>query len=51
MRLFYRFMRFWSQAIFVLYFRGRVFGTQNVPATGGALLASNHQSFFDPVAV
>ncbi|HKQ47702.1 MAG TPA: lysophospholipid acyltransferase family protein [Phycisphaerae bacterium] len=51
MRLFYRFMRFWSQVVFVLYFRGRAFGTQNVPATGGALLASNHQSFFDPVAV
>lgn len=51
MKLFYRFMRFWSQAVFVLYFRGRVFGAQHVPASGGALLACNHQSFFDPVAV
>ncbi len=51
MRLYYRFMRFWSRVAFVLYFRGRVFGLRNVPTAGGVLLACNHQSFFDPVSV
>jgi 1-acyl-sn-glycerol-3-phosphate acyltransferase len=50
MRLFYRFMRFWSRAVFVLYFRGRVFGLRSVPKTGAVLIACNHQSFFDPVS-
>jgi len=30
-------------------FKFEVFGTENVPSTGGALLASNHASFADPV--
>lgn len=29
----------------------RVFGEENVPATGGAVLASTHVSYIDPVAV
>ena len=32
-------------------FRVRIFGRENVPPTGGALIASNHQSFLDPVFV
>ena len=32
-------------------FRVRVFGRENVPARGGVLIASNHQSFLDPVFV
>lgn len=51
MRLYYRFMRFLSQAALVLYFRGRAYGREKFPAEGGVLLASNHQSFFDPIAV
>lgn len=51
MRPYYRFMRFMSQGALVLYFRGRVFGRENVPQTGGVLLACSHQSFFDPVSV
>ncbi|MBN2561367.1 MAG: 1-acyl-sn-glycerol-3-phosphate acyltransferase [Phycisphaerae bacterium] len=51
MRPYYRFMRFLSQAALATYFHGRVFGLRNVPLTGGVLLASNHQSFFDPLSV
>jgi 1-acyl-sn-glycerol-3-phosphate acyltransferase len=36
---------------FVPLFRVRVFGRQNLPAAGGAVIASNHQSFFDPVLI
>jgi 1-acyl-sn-glycerol-3-phosphate acyltransferase len=33
-----------------LYFcRGRVFGVNRVPRTGGVLLLANHQSFMDPL--
>ena len=49
MRLWYRFCRINSQALFLSFFRGRVFGCQNVPHTGGVLLVCNHQSFLDPV--
>jgi 1-acyl-sn-glycerol-3-phosphate acyltransferase len=31
-----------------LWFDLKVFGIQNVPRTGGALIVSNHQSFLDP---
>ncbi len=34
-----------------LMFDLRVYGTKNVPPTGGALILSNHQSFLDPVAL
>lgn len=37
--------------MFVLLFRIRAFGRENVPRSGGALLISNHQSFLDPVIV
>jgi 1-acyl-sn-glycerol-3-phosphate acyltransferase len=29
----------------------RVYGRENLPKTGGAIIASNHQSFLDPVAL
>jgi 1-acyl-sn-glycerol-3-phosphate acyltransferase len=49
MRLWYRFCRIMSQALFTGLFRGRVFGARRVPRTGGVLLVCNHQSFLDPV--
>ncbi len=49
MRSWYRFSRIMCQIWFVIFFRGRVFGTRKVPRLGGVLLVSNHQSFFDPV--
>ena len=50
MRFYYRILRYFAQALFILYFRGRVFGLRNVPQTGPVILACNHQSFFDPVS-
>jgi 1-acyl-sn-glycerol-3-phosphate acyltransferase len=49
MRGWYRCCRVVTQALFLLLFRGRVFGARNVPREGGVLLVCNHQSFFDPV--
>lgn len=49
MRVYYHIVRFFANWILVIFFRGRVFGLRNFPATGGVLLASNHQSFLDPV--
>jgi 1-acyl-sn-glycerol-3-phosphate acyltransferase len=34
-----------------LFWEFRVFGLENVPEKGGVLLASNHQSYLDPVLV
>jgi 1-acyl-sn-glycerol-3-phosphate acyltransferase len=34
-----------------IFWKFRVFGLENVPKSGGALLASNHQSYLDPVMV
>jgi len=40
----------WACRIFcVLTFRLRVYGTENVPQKGPFVLASNHQSFLDPI--
>lgn len=35
-------------AIFIVIYRRRREGLENVPRTGGVLLVANHQSFFDP---
>jgi 1-acyl-sn-glycerol-3-phosphate acyltransferase len=49
MRRWYRLCRIGAHALFLVFFRGRVFGTDNVPREGGVLLVCNHQSFFDPI--
>lgn len=49
MRPYYRYSRILCQMIFVLVFRGRIFGARNIPSRGPVLLACNHQSFLDPV--
>ena len=47
-RLWYDFLRYLLQLMAVLVYRIRVTGRENVPATGGVLLVSNHQSHLDP---
>ncbi len=37
--------------VFITAFGIRSFGRKNIPKKGGALLACNHQSFLDPMAV
>ena len=49
MRCGYAIPRLLAQFFLTFLFRGRVFGTQRVPRTGGVLLVSNHQSFLDPI--
>ncbi len=40
----------WSvvSPLFKVYFRGRLYGRENVPKTGGLVVVSNHASLFDP---
>lgn len=50
-RLFYVFLRVTARLVAVSLYRIRVFGRENWPAEGGALVCANHQGFFDPVLV
>ena len=49
--LLYRFARRLFQVLFSLWFSVRCIGREKVPGSGGVLLASNHQSFLDPILV
>jgi len=40
-----------SRLLAGMFWKFRVFGLENIPREGGVLLASNHQSFLDPVLV
>lgn len=51
MRLLFSFLRVFVQLLFIIFFRFRAFGTENLPRCGGMILASNHQSYLDPVIV
>ncbi len=51
MRWWYAFCQLLCRVLFIPIFRIRVRGRRNVPETGGALIVSNHQSFFDPVLI
>ncbi|MEW6027340.1 MAG: lysophospholipid acyltransferase family protein [Planctomycetota bacterium] len=46
----YLLVHFISRILAIVFWRLRVFGRENIPE-GGAVLASNHQSYFDPVLI
>jgi 1-acyl-sn-glycerol-3-phosphate acyltransferase len=48
---FYRFAQFFSWLFFRFFHRLEVIGLNNIPSTGAFILASNHQSYFDPPAL
>lgn len=47
----YSLIRFFVTCIFVVFFRWRINGVENVPASGAVIIASNHISNFDPLVV
>lgn len=47
----YLIARFVLRPLFFLLFRPHVHGRENVPATGAFILASNHLSFIDSIAI
>lgn len=50
-RLWYEFWKRTFQVLAFAFFRVRGIGRQHVPASGGGLLLSNHQSHLDPILV
>lgn len=50
-RLTYDLSRIAARLTGVVWFRIRCDGREHIPATGGALVCSNHQSYLDPVLI
>lgn len=47
----YSIVRFLLHYFFKITFRCKIFGEENIPINGGAIIASNHVSLFDPPVV
>lgn len=47
----YSLVRFFLYWLFRLVFRCRVYGVENIPATGAVIIASNHIGNFDPPVI
>ena len=50
-RIWYRLLQRFLQIIAIVVYRIRYSGQENIPAEGGVLIVSNHQSHFDPPMV
>ena len=48
---FYGVCHYTLRVIFDMFFRGEIVGLENVPLSGGFLLAANHASFIDPPVI
>lgn len=44
----YSFILVIAQALAMVFFRFRTMGQHNIPVSGGAIIAANHQSYLDP---
>lgn len=44
----YRFILALAQSFALVFFRFRALGQHNIPVSGGAIIAANHQSYLDP---
>jgi 1-acyl-sn-glycerol-3-phosphate acyltransferase len=49
--MWFRFARFWCRLFCRIFFRMQFYGLENIPAEGPFIIASNHQSFIDPLFV
>jgi 1-acyl-sn-glycerol-3-phosphate acyltransferase len=49
--LVWRYLQVLGRVLCTVLFDLKVYGRENVPKTGGALLVANHQSYLDPVLV
>lgn len=49
--MWYTFWVFWLRFAAITLFSLRISGRENIPKKGGGLIASNHQSYLDPVLV
>ena len=49
--MWFRFARWWCWLFCRFFFRMKFYGLENIPAEGPFIVASNHQSFLDPLFV
>lgn len=47
----YRLLHFILRNLLIMFFRMRISGQDNIPATGGVIIATNHISYWDPPLV
>ena len=45
---FYKAARAVLKPVFLLLYRPRIYGRENIPANGAAVIAGNHKHAFDP---
>ena len=47
----YGFSHYLSSVAYEMFFRGEIVGVENLPTTGGCLVAANHASHLDPFII